>query len=68
MQSLEESLHIHIPIVGLPFFADQPANIKRAVNKGMGLSADPFTLDAENFKNIIMEVINNPKYEIKTIQ
>lgn len=62
LQSLEESLLNFVPVVGIPFLADQQANVQKVVNKGMGLMLDHKTLDKDSFKKAILEVINNPKY------
>lgn len=61
IQSLEETLHSHVPIVGIPFFGDQFANVKRIVNKGCGLLIDYKNLNKDEFKKIIVEVIENEK-------
>lgn len=63
LQSLEESLLNFIPVVGVPFLADQQANVQKVVNKGMGLMIDHERLDKNTFKNAILEVINNPTYK-----
>lgn len=34
--STTETLHFGVPIIGIPLFADQFINIKRAVKKGFG--------------------------------
>jgi len=62
LQSMEEATFNHIPMVGMPFFGDQPANVKRMVSKGLGLSVAPETITKDVFKNAVMEVISNPKY------
>ncbi|KAF2893560.1 hypothetical protein ILUMI_12614 [Ignelater luminosus] len=65
VQSMEEAIYDHIPMLGLPFFMDQPTNVKRMVAMGLGLSLDYKTLDKETFKETIQEIINNPKYRSK---
>ncbi|KAF2893561.1 hypothetical protein ILUMI_12615, partial [Ignelater luminosus] len=61
-QSIDEAIYDHIPILGLPFLMDQLTNVKRIVDKGLGLSLDYKTLDKKIFKEAILEIINNPKY------
>ncbi|KAF5305374.1 hypothetical protein FQA39_LY09203 [Lamprigera yunnana] len=63
LQSMDEAIYSHIPMVGVPFFADQDFNIDKMVKKGFGLSVDYRTLKKEDFKETILEVINNPKYK-----
>ncbi|KAF2883522.1 hypothetical protein ILUMI_22651, partial [Ignelater luminosus] len=62
VQSIEEAIYDHIPMLGLPFFMDQPTNVKRMIAKGLGLSLDYKTLDKKTLKETILEIINNPKY------
>ncbi|KAK5639952.1 hypothetical protein RI129_010763 [Pyrocoelia pectoralis] len=62
LQSIDEAIYEGVPMVGMPFFADQPGNINKMVRKGFGLSFDIGSLEKEHFKQTILEVINNPKY------
>ncbi|KAF5287654.1 hypothetical protein FQR65_LT12182 [Abscondita terminalis] len=62
LQSLEEALLSKVPIVGMPFFADQPKNIKKIVEYGFGLFIDYKTLTKKKFKKALVEVIENPQY------
>ncbi|KAF2893558.1 hypothetical protein ILUMI_12612, partial [Ignelater luminosus] len=62
IQSIDEAIYDHIPILGLPFFMDQITNVQRLVHKGLGLSLDYKTLDKKILKATILEIINNPKY------
>ncbi|KAF2901096.1 hypothetical protein ILUMI_05091, partial [Ignelater luminosus] len=62
IQSIDEAIDDHIPMLGLPFFLDQLTNVKRMVAKELGLSLDYKTLDKKTFKDTIQEIINNPKY------
>lgn len=61
LQSMEEAIYNHVPIVGMPFFGDQITNTKKIIGKGLGLSVDYNTMDKAILKNTILEVINNPK-------
>ncbi|KAF2901095.1 hypothetical protein ILUMI_05090 [Ignelater luminosus] len=60
--SIEEAVYDHVPMLGIPFFMDQPTNVKQMVAKGLGLSLDYKNIDKKTFKEAILEVINNPKY------
>ncbi|KAK4872737.1 hypothetical protein RN001_014766 [Aquatica leii] len=62
LQSMDEAIYDHIPMIGIPFMGDQKFNVNKMVNKGFGLSLDYKTLSKEKFKTTIFEVINNPKY------
>lgn len=59
-QSLEESIYAHVPLVAMPFFADQDYNAKTIISRGFGVYVDRKNLDKEDFKRAILEVVNNP--------
>lgn len=61
LQSLEESIHNRVPILGLPFFSDQPQNVKKLTKLGIGLGLDPSNVSKDDFKRAIVEIIENPK-------
>lgn len=61
LQSIEEALCSHVPLVVMPKIADQFHNAKRVVKKGMGLKVDFETVTKEKLKETILEVFNNPK-------
>ncbi|KAK4872738.1 hypothetical protein RN001_014767 [Aquatica leii] len=65
LQSTDEAIYDHIPMIGIPFIGDQKSNVNRMVKKGFGLSLDYKTLIKDEFKATILEVINNPKYKNK---
>ncbi|KAK9874769.1 hypothetical protein WA026_005576 [Henosepilachna vigintioctopunctata] len=67
LQSIEEAIMNHIPMVGIPFIADQPANAKILENKGLGLQLDYDLLTKKIFKEAIEEVIHNSKYKRNVI-
>ncbi|KAF2891645.1 hypothetical protein ILUMI_14528, partial [Ignelater luminosus] len=60
LQSMDEAMYNHIPIVGIPFAADQESNVRRMVSKGLGLELSLSTLDKSSLKKAILEVIDNP--------
>ncbi|CAH1101184.1 unnamed protein product [Psylliodes chrysocephalus] len=63
LQSIEEAITNEVPMVGMPFITDQPSNIKKIEDLGMGLSVDYKTLKKEQLKKAIMEVAENTKYK-----
>ncbi|XP_017775521.1 PREDICTED: UDP-glucuronosyltransferase 2B33-like [Nicrophorus vespilloides] len=65
LQSSEEALYYQVPILGLPFFADQISNAYKLDMNGLGLSLNYKELTIEKFAFSINELINNPKYKIK---
>lgn len=56
---MEESISKGVPLVGIPFFADQPLNVKKMLNLGIAKSVDLKTLTKENLKAAILEVAEN---------
>ncbi|KAF5287660.1 hypothetical protein FQR65_LT12189 [Abscondita terminalis] len=62
LQSIGEGRAVRVPMLGMPFFADQPYNVKKLVNRGCSLSVNYRTLEKEHFKATILEMIRNPIY------
>ncbi|KAF5287368.1 hypothetical protein FQA39_LY15971 [Lamprigera yunnana] len=65
LQSTEEAIHARVPMIVLPFFADQSFNAENTKANGFGLVLDYKSLRKEDFKRAILEVINNPMYKNK---
>lgn len=45
----------------MPFFADQPINVKKMVDLGIAVSVDYTTVTKEQLKNAIVQVATNKK-------
>ncbi|KAK9886016.1 hypothetical protein WA026_014802 [Henosepilachna vigintioctopunctata] len=67
LQSMEEAILNHIPMVGIPFIVDQPANAMIMERKGLGLTLNYESLTKEIFKETIEEVIRNSEYKKNTL-
>lgn len=67
LQSLEESVFNRVPMVAIPFFADQPRNAKKINDLGIGLLLDYMTMTKDTLKEAILEVAQNKTYGAKTI-
>ncbi|KAJ3657226.1 hypothetical protein Zmor_016242 [Zophobas morio] len=65
LQSLEESITNCVPMVGMPVFADQPLNVYKMVQLGIGRSVDHMTMTKEELKEAIRDVAENKKYREK---
>ncbi|XP_063913096.1 UDP-glycosyltransferase UGT5-like [Zophobas morio] len=63
LQSIEEAVSRGVPLIGIPFMADQPANVHKIIDTGIGLGVDPVTMSKEELKNCIIEVAENSKYK-----
>lgn len=60
LQSTEEAIVNHVPLLAIPFLADQHANAKKITKLGMGLHLDITTLSKEQFKTAITQIVSNP--------
>lgn len=65
LQSLEEAITNEVPLLAIPFWADQHGNSKRIAKLEIGLHLVFSTLTKETFKSSIVEIIENPKYKQK---
>ncbi|KAF5282447.1 hypothetical protein FQA39_LY17562 [Lamprigera yunnana] len=63
LQSIDEAVYEHVPMVIMPIYADQIYNARRMVARGLALSVDYNALIKEEFKSAILEVIDNPTYK-----
>lgn len=61
LQSIEEAMCFHVPLVVIPRISDQFFNAERIVRKGMGLKLDFHSFTKEQFKDTIFEVASNPR-------
>ncbi|XP_031348510.1 UDP-glucuronosyltransferase 2B20-like [Photinus pyralis] len=68
LQSVTEAILAHVPMIIIPFFADQFGNAQRMLERGVGLSLDYTNLQKEEFKSAIREVITNPRYKQKATE
>lgn len=57
--SIVESQFRGVPILGIPLFADQLSNAAQAAKKGLLKKLDIKSLTEDNFRNAIMEMIED---------
>ncbi|XP_054282474.1 UDP-glycosyltransferase UGT5-like [Macrosteles quadrilineatus] len=58
-----EAYHAGVPVVGIPFFADQFFNIKFNEEQGIGVKVDFNTLSVESLLSALTKVLKEPKYK-----
>ncbi|XP_075832016.1 UDP-glucuronosyltransferase 3A1-like [Microtus pennsylvanicus] len=63
MNSIMEAIQHGVPMVGIPFFADQPENMVLIEAKKIGVSVHVDTLKAETFALTLKEVIEDKRYK-----
>lgn len=68
LQSLEESIVKQVPMLVMPFIADQYFNSERIANLQIGRTLDIRTLTKNKLKEAILDIIQNPKYKKNIIK
>ncbi|XP_063912832.1 UDP-glycosyltransferase UGT5-like [Zophobas morio] len=63
LQSIEEAVSRGVPLIGMPFMGDQPSNVQKIVDMGIGLGVDPSTVSKEELRQCIVNVAENNKYK-----
>ncbi|XP_046745935.1 UDP-glucosyltransferase 2-like [Diprion similis] len=58
-----EAIHAGVPMIGIPFFADQTLNIRGYAYRGFAVHLDYESLSKESFSKALGEVLTNPKYQ-----
>ncbi|XP_030383488.1 UDP-glucuronosyltransferase 2B15-like [Scaptodrosophila lebanonensis] len=60
-----EAQYHGVPMLALPVFADQPGNADKLVESGYGLRVDLLTLEEDELKAAIKQILGNPSYAEK---
>jgi len=56
-----ETVDAGVPVLGFPFFYDQPRNIDNLVAAGMAIGMDLLSVTEETLFNAIFEIVNNDR-------
>nr|AVT42209.1 UDP-glucuronosyltransferase 40AH1 [Lissorhoptrus oryzophilus] len=62
LQSLEETIAAHKPIIGIPFQSDGTSNVDTCVKYGMGKTLELEDITYENLREYILEIMGDPSY------
>ncbi|XP_033338959.2 UDP-glycosyltransferase UGT5 [Megalopta genalis] len=63
LQSTEEAIEGEVPMLGMPIFADQYANVQLLKERGVAEDLQMSEFSKEAFKRAILKVISNPSYK-----
>lgn len=61
LQSFEEAVLNRVPLVGMPFFADQDYNVDKMVYLGIAERLEVNTLTKDDVKRALNKVINDKR-------
>ncbi|VDL70730.1 unnamed protein product [Nippostrongylus brasiliensis] len=64
MSSLMEAVAHGVPIVGIPLYGSNRHNLKKVVNKGLGMVVRKDLLNEENLLKVMKTVLRDPKYSM----
>lgn len=65
MLSTTEAVHFGKPVVGIPVFFDQTANMKIAHEKGYGINVPYEVLSESRLKSAIRQILTNSRFSLK---
>lgn len=58
---MEEEIVKGVPLVAMPFFADQPLNVRKMVELGIARSIDPSRMTKDGLKEALLDVAENER-------
>ncbi|KAK0082715.1 hypothetical protein PV325_009955 [Microctonus aethiopoides] len=68
LQSSEEAIDSGVPLLGFPIFSDQFYNLNILIKRGVARALDINTIDKNQIKENIQEIIQNSSYRDNTIK
>ncbi|XP_058062812.1 UDP-glycosyltransferase UGT5-like [Anopheles bellator] len=64
--SLQEAAWNGVPVIGIPFFADQFSNVRRLEVAGTGLGIPSTQLNGETMQRALDKILNDPGFRART--
>ncbi|XP_022207633.2 UDP-glucosyltransferase 2 [Nilaparvata lugens] len=68
LSSTLEAVNAGVPVLGIPMFGDQPANIMNLVRRGAGISIDYDDITTEKLTSSIREIIEDKSYKENAVK
>lgn len=68
VNNLIEARYYGVPILGIPIYGDQQANINLIVDEGTGIEVPYTNLDETGLSNAIETLLNSPTYSERALQ
>ncbi|XP_021942239.1 UDP-glucuronosyltransferase 2C1-like isoform X3 [Zootermopsis nevadensis] len=62
LQSFQEATYYAVPLIGIPFIADQQHNVRKMVDAGVGLQLDYATLSKDGLVTATRKVLHDPTF------
>ena len=61
LQSLQEAIHHAVPVIGIPFFADQYGNVRKIAHEEVGIALELENINNDTVYTAVHDVLHNPK-------
>lgn len=61
MSGVYEAVDAGVPVLGFPFFYDQPRNLDHLVHNGMSISMELLSVTKDTLLKSILELVNDEK-------
>ncbi|CAG2062036.1 unnamed protein product [Timema podura] len=62
LQSVEEAITMGVPLIGIPFFADQDFNVKKIVERGIGIKIEFTDVTKESVLKSLKNIIHDNRF------